>query len=153
LERQRYLMRAGDKFRIATLATVLQAQETPDFALGPGWTYVQPQYRNQLGRFGVTLMTQLLAAAADVAPSKTWFMAGAAGPLPFEEREALEELWDRPAGSVVHPGELPVSNALIGTPRCESRASATFAQLLGWQQLDGVADQNTLGPVFAKPVM
>jgi hypothetical protein len=152
LQRQRYLIRDGEDFRIAALAEVLQQNETPAFAVGPGWTYVLPQYRNQLGRFGLTLMTQLVAAAADAAPTQTWFMAGAAGPLPFEEREILAEIWERPIGSAVRAAELPVETALVGSPRCESRTTATFAQLLGWKQLDGVADQNTLGPVFAKRI-
>jgi hypothetical protein len=151
LQRQRYLVREPESFRVATLADVLRQGDAPDFAVGPGWTYAQPEYRNQFGRLGVTLMMQLLAAAADAAPTGTWFMASAAGPLPFEQREVIAELWERPVGSPVQPGELPVTATLVGTPRCESRATAKFAQLLGWEQIEGVADQNTLGPVFAKP--
>ena len=152
LERQRFLKREGDLFVVADIAGVLQIDVVPAFAVGPGWTFVKSEYRARYGRLGVELMMQMLAAIADAAPADTWFMVSAAGPLPFEEQEIIDGIWERGVGSSVEPKELPVTTALVGTPRCESRATATFARLLGWGQLDGVADQRTLGPVFAKKI-
>lgn len=160
IEKQRYFKREESGLRIVDYAAVTGG-ELPEFCIIPAWTELLKTHRKQARIIApaVRAFDKMYEVIKEEAPEGTWvesvpsgiLAAGAEG----EPKEAMIarvrsviELSKNDVGTLIPFNSLPFGMEAFGVYGEESSATKTNAIRIGLTQVEGIASNGTLGPVY-----
>lgn len=161
---QRYLALEDDGLKVIDYKEIYD--EGPEFLIIPAWTELLPEFRQKLSlaRAGAEAFDSIIGQISSQAPRGTWIESVAQGEIAekkedennkdrFERINKVRELTkNRNVGDVISFEEFLFDMESFGKNGKGSAATVHNAKRIGLKKVDGVASDDTLGPVFIKKV-